>query len=69
MKGNNESSLVIWSVQFSCVTNENIVVNHAVTFECTPYLSGQVNYKDLLNHQLLKVKNHLNKIKLKICSK
>lgn len=63
------SSLVLWSIQFSCVTSENIMVNDVATFGCTPYLSGQVHYKDLLNHQLLRVKNNLNKIKLKSCSK
>ena len=63
------SSLVLWSIQFSCVTSENIVDNDAITFVCTPFLSGQVHYKDVLNHQLLRVKNNMKKIKLKNCSK
>lgn len=63
------SGLVLWSIQFSCVTSQTLVVNDPTTFVCTLFLSRQVHYKDLLNHQLLRVKNNLKNIKLESCSK
>ena len=53
------SSLLLWSIQFSSVTSQKLMVNETDIFVCTPFLNRLFHCKDPQNHQLLRDKNNL----------